>query len=89
MVYYDMNLILLFNLIRTMSCWCRAVVIWLVSVVYRFRYYFAWAISEAALIFSGFCFNGWAENGKRGGDAPDRARWDRCVNTRIRQVCHR
>ena len=60
--------------------------IWLVSVVYRFRYYFAWAVSEAAMIFSGFCFNGWVEGGRRG-DGPDQARWDRYVNTRIRQVC--
>ena len=34
---------------------------WLVSVIYRFRYYFAWAVSESALIFSGFCFNGWTD----------------------------
>ena len=61
--------------------------IWLVSVVYRFRYYFAWAVSESAMIFSGFCFNGWAEGG-RSGDAPEKARWDRYVNTRIRQVRH-
>ena len=60
--------------------------IWLVSVVYRFRYYFAWAMSEAGLICSGFCFNGWVED--RSGDpgAPEKARWDRYVNTRIRQV---
>lgn len=51
---------------------------WLVAVVYRFKYYFAWAISEAALILSGFCFNGYNEKGE--------PRWDRYSNTRIRQV---
>ena len=43
------------------NCMCRAVVMWLGSVIYRFRYYFAWAVSESALIFSGFCFNGWTD----------------------------
>lgn len=56
----------------------RMAVMWLVAVVYRFKYYFAWAISEAALIFSGFCFNGCNEKGE--------PRWDRYSNTRIRQV---
>ena len=27
-------------------------------MIYRFKYYFAWSVSEAALIFSGFCYNG-------------------------------
>ena len=53
-------------------------VMWLVVVVYRFKYYFAWAVSEAALIFSGFCFNGYDDKGE--------ARWDRYANTRIRKV---
>ena len=56
----------------------RAAVIWLVAVVYRLKYYFAWAISEAALIFYGFCFNGFDDKGE--------ARWDRYANTHIRQV---
>lgn len=51
---------------------------WIVTVIYRFKYYFAWAVSESALIFSGFCFNGWDEKGD--------ARWDRYCNTRISQV---
>lgn len=51
---------------------------WLVVVVYRFKYYFAWAVSEAGLIFSGFCFNGFDDKGE--------ARWDRYSNTRIRKV---
>lgn len=56
----------------------RAAIMWLVAVIYRFKYYFAWAISESALIFSGFCFNGFDEKGE--------ARWDRYANTHIRQV---
>ena len=51
---------------------------WLVVVVYRFKYYFAWAVSEAGLIFAGFCFNGFDDKGE--------ARWDRYSNTRIRKV---
>ena len=51
---------------------------WIVAVVYRFKYYFAWAVSECALIGSGFCFNGWDERGE--------AQWDRYCNTRIAKV---
>ena len=51
---------------------------WLVGMVARFKYYFAWTVSEAGLIFSGFCFNGFDEEGK--------ARWDRYSNARIRGV---
>ncbi len=57
---------------------CRAAVMWIVTVIYRFKYYFAWAVSESALIFGGFCFNGWDEKGD--------ARWDRYSNTRISHV---
>ena len=56
----------------------RMVVIWLVGMVYRIKFYFAWTVSEAALILSGFCFNGWDKQG--------RARWDRYSNARILNV---
>lgn len=59
-------------------CHCRAAVILLIGIVYRIKYYFAWTVSEAALIFSGFCFNGFDEAG--------RPRWDRYSNSRIRHV---
>ena len=36
----------------------RAITVWAAVVIYRFKYYFAWSVSEAALIFSGFCYNG-------------------------------
>lgn len=52
--------------------------IYAVGTVARCKYYFAWAISEAALIFSGFCFNGYNDQ--------EQARWDRYSNTRIRKV---
>jgi lysophospholipid acyltransferase len=51
---------------------------WIVAVVYRFKYYFAWAVSECALILSGFCFNGWDDKGDEC--------WDRYSNTRISHV---
>ncbi|CAK0783622.1 hypothetical protein CVIRNUC_006821 [Coccomyxa viridis] len=62
----------------TLSIPRRGAVMWIVAVVYRFKYYFAWAVSEAALIGSGFCFNGWDERGE--------AQWDRYCNTRIAKV---
>ena len=42
----------------TASIPVRAVTVWAAVVIYRFKYYFAWSVSEAALIFSGFCYNG-------------------------------
>lgn len=50
-----------------------------VALTYRLRYYFAWAVSESSLIFSGLCFNGLDP-------VSGRPQWDRCVNTRIRKV---
>ena len=35
----------------------------LVGMTARFKYYFAWATSEAALIFSGFAYNGSDDRG--------------------------
>ena len=40
---------------------CRLWYICAVAFTYRLRYYFAWAVSESALIFSGLCFNGYDE----------------------------
>ncbi|KAK9810978.1 hypothetical protein WJX73_003119 [Symbiochloris irregularis] len=62
------------------SLWRRLLIMYAAGTVARYKYYFAWAISEAGLIMSGFCFNGYAENG-----ASD-AKWDRYSNTRIRKV---
>jgi lysophospholipid acyltransferase len=53
--------------------------IYAVAITYRLRYYFAWAVSESSLIFSGLSFNGYD-------DSTGRATWDRCVNTRMRKV---
>jgi hypothetical protein len=36
-----------------------------VTVTYRLRYFFAWAVAEASLIFAGLSFNGYdAKSGK-------------------------
>lgn len=51
---------------------------WLVGMVARFKYYFAWTVSEAGIIFSGLCFNGFDEQGT--------AQWDRYANARISHV---
>ena len=39
----------------------RLGLIFMVGLVARTKFYFAWAISEASLIMSGFCFNGYTE----------------------------
>ena len=62
----------------TLARLCRLLVMYMVGTVARFKYYFAWAISEAGLIFSGFCFNGYSAQGE--------ARWDRYSNTHITKV---
>lgn len=61
-----------------MSLLARLVLLWATLVVYRSKYYFVWGVSESALIFSGMGFHGYDEKG--------RPRWDRYLNSRIRQV---
>lgn len=56
----------------------RILSLWASVVIYRFKYYFVWGVAEAALIFSGFGFNGYDEG--------HRPRWDRYINSRIRKV---
>ena len=57
---------------------CRIILLYLVPTVYRFKYYFAWAVAEAGLTMSGFNYDGVDERGV--------LQWDRYVNTRIRHV---
>lgn len=52
--------------------------LWFVGLVARLKYYFAWAVAESALIFSGLCYNGRTPEG-----AP---LWNRYINSRIRRV---
>jgi hypothetical protein len=40
----------------------RIAFIYAVSITYRLRYYFAWAVSESSLIFSGLSFNGYDDS---------------------------
>lgn len=40
---------------------CRMLLLWVVGFTARCKYYFAWAVAESSLIFSGLCFNGWKE----------------------------
>eukprot|EP00884_Botryococcus_braunii_P000668 jgi/Botrbrau1/10601/Bobra.0358s0020.1 len=56
----------------------KIVLQWCVGATERLKYYFAWTASEAALILSGFCFNGWDSNG--------RPLWNRYSNMRILAV---
>lgn len=56
----------------------RILSLWATVVIYRFKYYFVWGVAEAALILSGFGFNGYDEG--------NRPRWDRYINSRIRKV---
>ena len=57
---------------------CRVIVLYLVPTIYRFKYYFAWAVAEAGLTLSGFNYNGVDDKGVFA--------WDRYVNTRIAHV---
>lgn len=53
------------------------------ALTYRLRYYFAWAVSESSLIFSGLCFNGYD-------NSTGRARWGSIAH-RVWQIgvsCH-
>lgn len=43
----------------------------------RWKYYFIWSISEAAIIISGLGFSGWTES------SPPKPRWDRAKNVDI------
>lgn len=70
---------LLLNSWEALGCSLRRVIVlYLVPTVYRFKYYFAWAVAESGLTLSGFNYNG---KDKRGV-----LLWDRYVNARIRHV---
>ncbi len=56
----------------------RVVVLYLIPTIYRYKYYFAWAVAESGLTVSGFNYNGKSDRGSY--------QWDRYVNTRIRHV---
>ncbi|KAF7828315.1 lysophospholipid acyltransferase 1 [Senna tora] len=43
----------------------------------RWKYYFIWSISEAAIIISGLGFSGWTKS------SPPKPRWDRAINVDI------
>ncbi|KAM3225953.1 hypothetical protein ACQJBY_055074 [Aegilops geniculata] len=43
----------------------------------RWKYYFIWSISEAAIIISGLGFTGWSDS------SPPKAKWDRAINVDI------
>lgn len=65
-------------LMHMLSHACRMAAIYLIGFIYRFKYYFAWVVSEAALVLSGFSYCGW--------DEKNVARWDRYSNARIIKV---
>lgn len=56
----------------------RLYLLWLVGLAARCKYYFAWAVAESSLIFSGLCYNG--------RNAEGRPLWNRYINSRIRRV---
>src|SRR6185295_5378275 len=43
----------------------------------RWKYYFIWSISEAAIIISGLGFTGWSAS------SPPKAKWDRSKNVDV------
>ncbi|KAL4442125.1 hypothetical protein ABPG77_011386 [Micractinium sp. CCAP 211/92] len=56
----------------------RLFLLWMVGLAARCKYYFAWAVAESSLIFSGLCYNGRTAEG--------RPLWNRYINSRIRRV---
>lgn len=56
----------------------RFFLLWVVGFAARCKYYFAWAVAESSLIFSGLCYNG--------RNAEGRPLWNRYINSRIRRV---
>ena len=65
----------------SMDCavFARIPLLFIVAITYRLRYYFAWAVSESSLIFSGLSYEGIDP-------ATGRPGWDRCINARIEKV---
>lgn len=63
---------------KDLSFTVRCLALWATIVVYRFKYYAVWCISEAGMIFSGFGYRMRDENG--------RPRWDRYISSHIRRV---
>jgi lysophospholipid acyltransferase len=43
----------------------------------RWKYYFIWSISEAAIIISGLGFSGWSDS------SPPKPKWDRAKNVDV------
>ena len=56
----------------------RLASLWATLVVYRFKYYAVWTVSESCMVFSGL--------GYRKRDEKGRAQWDRYITSHIRQV---
>lgn len=63
---------------QEVSLTLRFFLLWLVGMVARCKYYFAWSVAESSLIFSGLCYNGRSTEG--------RPLWNRYINSRIRRV---
>lgn len=56
----------------------RIALLWAAVVVFRFKYYFVWGVSEAALVFSGMGFKRYTADGK--------PLWNRYITSHIRGV---
>ena len=56
----------------------RIALLWAAVVVFRFKYYFVWGVSEASLVFSGMGFKKYTADGK--------PLWNRYITSHIRGV---
>lgn len=58
----------------------RLALVWASVVIFRFKYYFVWGISESSLIFSGMGFKRYTADGNT------KPLWNRYINSHIRGV---
>eukprot|EP01111_Echinosteliopsis_oligospora_P010534 TRINITY_DN3300_c0_g1_i1.p1 TRINITY_DN3300_c0_g1~~TRINITY_DN3300_c0_g1_i1.p1 ORF type:complete len:506 (-),score=121.04 TRINITY_DN3300_c0_g1_i1:13-1530(-) len=63
---------------NTLPLWYKLGKMHILASLCRFKYYFAWSMSETACVASGMSFNGVDKEGK--------AKWDRCTNVIITKI---
>lgn len=67
----------------TWGLWHRIAYQYLCAFTLRWKYYFAWSLSEASMIISGFGFSGWTKALPSEGPQP---KWTRAKNVDILRV---
>lgn len=63
--------------------WRRALLLYLAGTTTRWKYYFIWSVSEAALVASGLGFSGWSRKATSSGGVQEVVSWKRAENCHI------